>query len=69
MAKRARHRPAARASTRRKSAADKFTTDLITRGDAAERDASGTVPRHATHVLTHDAAGRPVVRRVKFKTY
>ena len=69
MAKPARRRSTPRASKRAKAAADKFTSDLVTRGDAVERDAAGKVPRHATHVLTRDAAGRPVVRRVKFKTY
>jgi len=57
------------ASTRAKAAADKFTADVIARGEAVERDASGRVPRHATHVLTRDAAGNPVVRRVKFKAF
>lgn len=68
MAKAARRRTK-RPSARVKAAADKFTSDLIARGEAVERDASGKVPRHATHVLTRDAAGNPVVRRVKFKTF
>jgi hypothetical protein len=69
MAKAARRRSTPRASARAKAASDKFTSDLVTRGEAAERDASGKVPRHATHVLTRDADGNPVVRRVKFKTF
>lgn len=77
MAKAARPRPRAgrtpktktAASTRAKAAADKFTADVIARGEAVERDAHGRVPRHATHVLTRDAAGHPVVRRVKFKAF
>jgi hypothetical protein len=69
MAQAARPRRKPRAAARAKTAKDKFTADLITRGDAAERDATGKVPRQATHVLTRDAAGRPVVRRVRFKTF
>jgi hypothetical protein len=69
MAKATRRRSKTRVSKRVKAAADKFTADLIARGEAVEPDASGKVPRHATHVLTHDPAGNPVVRRVKFKTF
>jgi hypothetical protein len=69
MAKAAPRRPRTRAAARAKAAADKYTADVIARGEAGVRDAKGKVPRQATHVLTRDRSGTLVVRRVKFKTF
>jgi hypothetical protein len=61
---------ASTASKRRAVAAqEKFTADLLARGEASERGADGKVPRHATHVVTRGPGDTVVIKRVRFKTF
>jgi hypothetical protein len=58
------------APTKADLAAQRFVSDLIVRGEAAPRDATGKVPHHATHEITKEHAdGSIEVKRVRFKTF
>ena len=57
------------ARTKDAVARDRFTADVLARGEAVERSADGKVPREATHVVTRDASGTLVVKRVRFKAF
>jgi hypothetical protein len=49
---------------------DRFLDDLSTRGEAQELDEEGNLPSDATHaIIGKDKAGRPIVRRARFKAY
>jgi hypothetical protein len=50
------------------AAEEKFTRDLVIRGDAAERDETGALPLSATHEIVKDPdGGAPRVVRRRFK--
>jgi len=71
-------RKAAKASTRRKNAAQadeqppsdpRFVRDVIVRGEAASLTPSGKLPAGATHVITGGAADTTTIKRARFKTF
>ena len=52
------------------AASQRFTSDLLVRGEAAKLDKKGKLPLHATHVLKKRRAdGSAEVERVRFKTF
>jgi hypothetical protein len=58
------------AGTDMAAAAQRFTSDLLIRGEAAKLDKKGKLPRHATHVIKKQHAdGSAEVERVRFKTF
>jgi hypothetical protein len=69
-----RRTPAAAKPTRKVTkpspSATRFVADLLTRGEAAERDAKGRLPRRATHEVTkRNPDGTAEVKRVRFKLF
>lgn len=49
------------------SSSERFVTDLLIRGDAAERTPGGTLPSHATHeIVGKSESGMPKVKRRRF---
>jgi hypothetical protein len=55
-------------ATAEQAAEQKFTRDLLIRGDAAERDGEGNLPLSATHEIVNDPNGEtPKVVRRRFK--
>jgi hypothetical protein len=53
-------------SAAEKAARHQYVDGLLARGEAAERDAGGNLPLHATHEITgYDSDGKPYVRRVR----
>ncbi|HYW52707.1 MAG TPA: hypothetical protein VFF00_02270 [Candidatus Elarobacter sp.] len=55
-------------ATAEQAAEQKFTRDLLIRGDAAERDDAGNLPLSATHEIVNDpASDTPKVVRRRFK--
>ncbi len=57
------------AGTDMAAATQRFTSDLLIRGEAAKLDKKGKLPRHATHVIKKQHAdGSVEVERVRFKT-
>ncbi len=58
------------AATEMAAATQRFTSDLLIRGEAAKLDKKGKLPRHATHVIKKQHAdGSAEVERVRFKTF
>ena len=56
------------AATSSRPAEERFTRDLLVRGEAAERDASGELPLDATHEIAgRDESGAPIIERRRFK--
>lgn len=52
------------------AASARFVQDLMVRGDAAERSKTGSVPRHASHVIKRkNSDGSVEVERVRFKAF
>lgn len=69
--KTATRRPAAkRKPASSATAADKYASDLVLRGEAAPPDASGNLPSGATHeIVGKTATGAPVVRRRRYSAF
>jgi len=60
----------ARKVTKTSPSTARFVADLLTRGEAAERDAKGRLPRRATHEVTkRNPDGTVAVKRVRFKLF
>ncbi len=58
------------AGTNMAAATQRFTSDLLIRGEAAKLDKKGKLPVHATHVLKkRHSDGSAEVERVRFKTF
>jgi hypothetical protein len=58
------------AGTDMAAAAQRFTSDLLIRGEAAKLDKKGKLPRNATHVIKKQQAdGSAELERVRFKTF
>jgi hypothetical protein len=56
-------------ATAEQAAEQKFTRDLLIRGDAAEADEHGKLPLAATHEIVSDADEPPRVERRRFKLF
>ena len=50
-------------------AADRFTRDLLVRGEAARLNPDGTLPRDATHVIETSDTGQVTVKRARLKAF
>lgn len=60
----------ARKAAKPSPGAARFVADLLARGEAAERDAKGRLPRRATHEITkRNPDGSAEVKRVRFKLF
>ncbi len=46
---------------------EKFTRDVLTRGEAATRDSNGKLPPGATHEIVKQEPGKlPEIKRIRF---
>jgi hypothetical protein len=50
-------------------AAERFTNDLLVRGEAAELTPEGKLPLEATHIKRQNPDGSVSVQRARFKTF
>lgn len=49
------------------SSEEKFTQDVLTRGEAAIRDSNGNLPAGATHEIVKQESGKlPEIKRIRF---
>jgi polyhydroxyalkanoate synthesis regulator phasin len=65
-----RPRKSEKSGKRTADGAQRFVTDLLIRGEAAERDSAGKVPQQATHAVKKvNRDGSVEVERVRFKTF
>lgn len=63
-------KPSPPPSTAEDAAEQKFTRDLLVRGDAAPLDDEGKLPLSATHeIVADDSGGAPEVQRRRFKLF
>jgi hypothetical protein len=63
-------RPSPPPSTTEDAAAQKFTRDLLVRGDAAPLDDKGKLPLNATHeIVADDSGGTAGIQRRRFKLF
>jgi hypothetical protein len=52
-----------------RAAEEKFVEDTLIRGEAAEPDEEGNLPREATHEVVKREGKRPTLRRRLFKAF
>jgi hypothetical protein len=52
-----------------KKAAQRFKSDLLTRGEAASAEPDGKLPLSATHAIVRKPSGEVDVKRARFKLF